>query len=114
MSEMPPQMTIQQAAERLHHLSMRYVGALAEVGQGRVVGFLERGPGTSEMRDLIDLILLTRAEINGLSKLLCDAGIFTPEKMVKEFAEQYQWLTKAKEDQLGVEVSDVGLVFRKK
>ena len=32
-----------QAADRLHHLSMRYAGALVELAQGKPVGLLPKG-----------------------------------------------------------------------
>jgi hypothetical protein len=100
------------ASERLHHLSMRYVGALAEVVSGKAHGFLPTGwPGLKECRDFIDLILFTRAEINGLTNLLAKAGVVTVEQITKEFAEQYEWFAQEKAKFLGVGISDVGLVF---
>lgn len=102
------------AANRLHHIGMRYVGALAEVARGSKVGLLPAtDPGVHEMRDLIDLLLLTRAEINALSKLLVEAKVFTAEQLVKEYAEQYDWLADTKAKQFGVKIIDGGLVFDK-
>ena len=102
----------QKAANRLHHLSMRYVGALHECAKGEKVGIIAQNhPGNREMRDLIDLVLLTRAEINGITELLVKKGITTTEELQKIFAGEYEWLTKQKAQQLGVEVTDVGLVF---
>lgn len=100
------------AANRLHHLSMRYAGAMMELVSGKKVGLIPaNAPGFREARDFIDLILLTRAEINGLSNLLVKKGILTTEEITKEFTEQYDWLTKQKAHQLQVEVTDYGLVF---
>lgn len=103
----------ERAANRLHHLSMRYVGALQEVACGQKVGLIGKNhPGNKEMRDLVDLILLTRAEINGLTQILVNAKLITLEAFEKLMTEQYEYLTDVKAKQLGVEVSDVGLVFK--
>ena len=100
------------AANRLHHLSMRYVGALLEAATGKAVGTLPSShPGLSECRDLIDLVLLCRAEINALTKCLIDSGTFTAEKFGQEVTDNYDWLAKQKAAQLGVEVTDYGLKF---
>ena len=105
-------MTYREAAERLHHLSMRYAGAWVEVAKGEKVGLLPKDyPGLKEMRDLIDLILLTRAEINGLTELLVKKGLTTTEELQKIFGTEYEWLTKQKAQQLGVEVTDAGLKY---
>lgn len=106
---------IHRAATRLHHLSMRYGGAIVELAQGRPAGLLPQGmAGLREARDLIDLILLTRAEINGLTKLLLEAGVLKPDAVVRQYAEEYEWFCQEKAKFLGVEVSDAGLVFRRK
>ena len=101
-----------QAANRLHHLSMRYSGALMELVRGEPVGFIPLGhPGLSEARDLIDLILFTRAEINGLSKCLIAAGVLKAEDVQKQFAEEYKWFAEQKAKMLKVKISDTGLVY---
>ena len=101
------------AANRLHHLSMRYGGALAELAGGKALGMLPRDwPGLHEARDLIDLVLLCRAEINALTKCLCDAGALDPERYTRQAAEEYEWLCQQKARWLGVEVDDAGLVYR--
>jgi len=103
------------AAERLHHLSMRYVGALHEVALGKPVGLIPKThPGNYEMRDLIDLVLLTRAEINALTALLVKKQAFTSYEYIVQCTEEYEWFTKQKAEQLGCEVSDAGLVFKTK
>lgn len=100
-------------ANRLHHLSLRYVGALFESAQGKPVGLIPQGhPGLREMRDLIDLILFTRAEINCLTKLLCDAGLIDAEKFAVQMADEYHWLATEKANFLSVSVEDYGLVFK--
>jgi hypothetical protein len=105
---------VREAANRLHHLSMRYVGAFAEIAKGEPVGLLPQGaPGLKEMRDLIDLVLLTRAEISGLSKILIEAKITTVERLTEVMAEEYEYLAIVKANQLGVEIFDGGLKFKK-
>lgn len=105
---------LQDAAQRLHHIGIRYVGALAEVGRGREVGLLPaKDPGVHEMRDLIDLLLLCRAELNGLTKLLTEAGALTSDQIAKEFTEQYTWLADTKARQFGVTIIPGGLQFTK-
>jgi DNA-binding transcriptional ArsR family regulator len=104
-----------EAAERLHHLSMRYVGAFLELARGEEVALIPQGfPGVKEMRDLIDLILLTRAEINAHTALLLEAGVVTQEQVLREIREQYDWLTKEKEKFLGCEATAEGLKFTRK
>lgn len=62
------------AANRLHHLSMRYGAAIAEIAQGRPLGLIPKGyPGLSDVRDLVDIALLVRAEVSGLTALLIEA-----------------------------------------
>lgn len=101
-------------AYRLHHLSMRYGGAVAELGRGDRLTLLARGmPGLKEVRDLVDSVLLTRAEINALTALLLRAQVFTPTAFVLQAAEEYEHLTQAKAGFLGVEVNDAGLVIRR-
>ncbi len=100
------------AANRLHHLGIRYAGALAEVAKGEPVGFLLAGaPGLHEMRDLISLILLCRAEMNAVTKIMIETKLIDAETLTKEIAEEYERLTKEKAAELGVKVTDEGLVF---
>lgn len=104
---------VRRAATRLHHLSMRYSGALVELVHREPVGFLLKDhPGLSEARDLIDLVLLCRAEINGLTRCLCDAGVLDAERYSRQMAEEYEWLTREKAKFLGVEVTDAGIVIK--
>ena len=101
------------AHQRLHHLSMRYFGAFVECGQGKPIGMVPLSwPGRKEIRDLVDLVLLTRAEISGLSRILVDAGIVTPARLTAIMTEEYEFITKAKEKQLAVKVTDHGLEFK--
>lgn len=98
------------AANRLHHLSMVYVGALIEVVSGEPVGVVpDTRPGLAQMRDLIDLLLYTRAEISGLSRLLVDNGVFTTQQYQEQMAEEYNWFANVKAKQFGCTVTDVGL-----
>jgi hypothetical protein len=102
-----------EAANRLHHLSMRYSGALIELLAGAPVGIVPSGrPGLRESRDLIDLILLTRAEINGLTRILVDAGVVSESRAREVMETEYDWLAKVKAEFLGVQVTDFGLSIR--
>ena len=104
---------VHESANRLHHLSMRYSGALLELLHGKPVGMIPSGhAGLREARDLIDLILFTRAEISGLTKLLLDAKVFDADKVRETFASEYEWFAQQKAKFLNVEVSDAGLVFK--
>lgn len=89
-------------------------------GRGRaffilvILSLLARAtPGLKEVRDLVDAVLLTRAEINALTALLLRAQVFTPTAFALQAAEEYEHLTQAKAGFLGVEVTDAGLVIRK-
>lgn len=101
------------AANRLHHLSMRYSGSIMELASGLEVGIIPQSQaGLRETRDLIDLLLFTRAEINGLTNILFKAGIVTQSDLQKEFAEQYEWFAQQKAGFLNVEVTDFGISFK--
>lgn len=104
--------TLEQAAQRLHHLSMRYSGALIELISGKPVGLIPHGhPGLSEARDLIDLILLTRAEINAMTQLMAEKGMIDQKHWREIVAENYEWLTDQKEAFLKVKSTDAGLTI---
>lgn len=101
------------AANRLHHLSMVYSGALIELLQGEKVGLLPASrPGWREARDFIDLILFTRAEINALTGLLIEAGALSTEQVQSRFAQEYEWFAQQKAQLFGVEVHDHGITFK--
>jgi|SRR5581483_8615792 len=103
---------MQTALKRLHHLSMRYAGALFELAAGKRLGMLPFGhPGLHESRDLIDLVLFARAEINGLTKILVEAKLVTEERVAEIMEREYEWLAQEKARQLGVGISDEGLVI---
>lgn len=100
------------AYQNICHLSMRYVGAFYEACTGKPVGLIPQNhPGNKETRDLINLILICRAEINALAKLCYDKGVFTNEEHINQLTDDLQYLTKEKAQFLGVEVTDYGLVF---
>lgn len=102
------------AAQRLHHLSMLYSGALIELVKGEDVGVLPTSyPGLKQARDFIDLILFTRAEINALAGLLIESGVLNTEQLQNRFAEEYEWFAQQKAKVYGVEVTDYGLKFTK-
>lgn len=100
-------------ANNLHHLTMIYLGGFAELARGKEIMFVAANePGVKKTRDLLDLVLILRAEINGITRLLVQTGLVTEDQISREYAEQYEWLAKQKAGQFGVEVSDVGLVFK--
>lgn len=116
MTEAEEENAYRLAAERLHHLSMRYVGSIMEVGQGAIVpiGLIPQGNvGVKECRDLIDLVLLTRAEINALTTLLVQHKVFKVKEFARQCAEEYEWLAQQKAKQFNVEITDVGLKINK-
>lgn len=122
-------MNLATAANRLHHLSMRYAGALVELLKGEKIAFLpDKHPGLREARDLIDLILLTRAEINALTQALHETGLLVTDGQAADVAgvaakpitlqrwndivtENYKWFTEQKARFLNVGVSDDGIVI---
>lgn len=102
------------AANRLHHLSMRYAAAFLEMATGKRQGMIPQGyPGLSEFRDIVDLVLYVRAEMNGHTRILVEAGLITAEKAKKIMTEEYEFLAQAKAKQFGIGISDMGLVFNK-
>lgn len=110
---MTPQEAAEKAANRLHHLSMRYSGALVELIKGEHVGLLSNAhPGLKEARDFIDLILFVRAEINGITGLLIESKVLSVEQVQARFAEEYEYFAQVKAKQLGVEVTDYGLSYK--
>lgn len=112
ISDHQSQVDLIKAANRLHHLSIRYVGALIEAATGTPVLMVpSSNPGIRECRDFIDTILLSRAEVNGLIKVLVDKGLITQEEWRKVVTEQYGWLTKTIANNLGVTVTDTGLMI---
>lgn len=114
MNEAKPELVqaMRAAANRLHHLSMRYVGAFVELAKEKPVAFVAQDhPGRRETRDLIDLILFVRAEVNALTALLLEAKILDIDTVTKRFADEYQWFCEQKAQTLGVGVNDAGLVY---
>lgn len=102
------------SAHRLHHLSMVYVGAFMEVAKGQKVGLIPLNhPGLKETRDLIDLLLFTRAEISGLTRLMVDKGVFTAQEYQEQMIEEYDWFAQQKSKQFGCTVTDTGLSWSK-
>lgn len=100
----------QLAAKKLCHLSMRYVGAMLEAVTGKPVGMLpHKHPGLHETRDLINLIMLCRAELNAIGKVLIEQNVVSHERLTQLFTEEYKWFAGQKAEMLGVEVTDVGL-----
>lgn len=103
---------LRNAAQRLHHLSMRYVGAFAELAKGERQAFIPMGyPGLSEMRDIIDLVLICRAELNAMTAVLAKLHNSFLKHYTAQVAEEYENLVQVKAKQLGCEVTDLGLSF---
>jgi hypothetical protein len=100
------------AANKLHHCSVRYVGAFAEVAQGKgLIALPKDWPGLSVCRDFIDMILFTRAEISALTHCLVESGHLDHAKYVLQCKKEYDFLCEAKAKQLGFKVDDDGLVY---
>jgi hypothetical protein len=98
------------AAANLCHLSMVYVGSFIECITGKkIVGLPQSHPGLHEMRDLINLLLITRAEINAITKVLLDKKIVTDEEFTKIMTDEYIWFGNEKARSLKVKIEDYGL-----
>ncbi len=81
------------AANRLHHITMRYAGAYVELATNNPIAFLPSNhPGLHEVRDLASLVLITRAEINALTHTLIDAGLIDADTFVRRQAAEYDGL----------------------
>jgi hypothetical protein len=110
MNQAELQAKMKGAADRLHHISMIYGAAIVEVAKGEKVGALPvTYPGLHAFRDLCDLILFTRAEINAISKVLIDVRLVSAERLTRTMTEEYEWLANTKALHFGVTVTDVGL-----
>jgi len=100
------------SANRLHHLSMHYAGALLELAQGKPWGMIPQGyPGLKDFRDLADIILFVRAEVNAHTRLMVEAGLITKEQAMDAITDEMDFFTQAKAKQFGIGVNDAGLVF---
>lgn len=105
-------MTATDEANRLAKYRSVYAGALAELGSGRPIGLLPKDwPGIMLVRDLIEKVLLTRAEINGLSKIVVEAKLVTQERFDQIMAEEYAWLADAHEKLTGYKAHEAGLTI---
>jgi hypothetical protein len=103
---------MKRAANRLHHVTMRYVAAIKELADCNPIAFIpQTHPGLHPCRDFLDIILLVRAEVNGLAQLLIRAGVLTGEEVVRQFTYEYDVFAKAKAAHYGFEVNDAGLVY---
>lgn len=101
-----------QSAQNLHHISIIYAGAVMELATGKEQGLIASdAPGVKKVRDLVDIVLLTRAENNALVSMLVKKGVFTSREFTDEVGEQYKWFTDVKAKQFNVQVRDYGLVF---
>lgn len=99
-------------ADRLHHFSMIYCGAIYELAAGKQILGLPIGhPGLKEVRDVLDLILFLRAEINAMSKILLEAKLITPERFQEIMGEEYKWLADQKELFFKVKSTPWGLEY---
>lgn len=97
----------ERAFNRLHHLSMLY--AMAFLDQQEMAD-----PGQRLMaRDILDCVLICRAEINGITKILTDLKIVSPEEIKRVMTEQYQWLAGEKAKIYNVTIMDDGIIINK-
>lgn len=89
-------------ASRLNHLGTFYAGAIAELGRGHPITLLQDGvPGLDLVRDLVQLVLFQRAELNALTKALSEAGHLDPKAFGQQCEDDYEWLANAKADHIG-------------
>lgn len=111
MTERSPKTSeYQAAANRLHHLSIIYSGAIAEVARGHPISVIPSGaPGLEGTRDLIDCALLVRAEVNGITRILLEKAIVTHEDLLAVLIVEYDHLAAAKAAHYGFSVTDEGL-----
>jgi hypothetical protein len=101
-----------QAANRLHHLSMAYVGSLIELVRGEKMAMIPAAyPGLRSCRDFLDLILLCRAEVNALVHILINNQVMSHETFLRVVAENYDHMAQVKCQQFGCTVTDYGLMF---
>lgn len=70
-------------------------------------------PGRLEVRDIIDLALFLRAEVTALTRILIETKTISAEKLTKIMIEEYDFVTKAKEEQYKIESTDDGLIINK-
>lgn len=105
---------LQAESNRLHHLSMVYAGDFAQLpwAEGAATGIVPYGtPGLKGVRDIADIALLVRVEVNALVNMLVRKGVFTSEEWVRECIEQTQWFTAQKEQKFNVKSTAEGLVL---
>lgn len=104
---------MKRAANKLHHVSMAYVGAMKELATGQpIFGLPADHPGLHMMRDMIDLILLTRAEINAITNILVGNRLMTLGQFTMQVTEEYDYIIKIKGEQFKCEVTDIGLIYK--
>lgn len=103
---------VRKAANKLHHLSMLYAGALAELGQAKKLGLLPSdAPGIKGARDIVDIVLLVRAELNAVTNLLLKRGVIKLPDLEAAFAHEYEWFAQQKANLFGCKVTEGGLFF---
>lgn len=106
---------------RLNHVGIVYVGAVAELGRGCPLSFIpDNAPGLRPVRDLVQMVLILRAENNALLKVLYDKGLLDEKDMAtftQQVNDEADWLADRKAEQmsdvLGVrlKVKDYGMEF---
>jgi hypothetical protein len=98
------------AANRLHHLSMVYAGAMVELATGKPQQMIPSTyPGLRRTRDYLDLILLCRAEINAFTALAIKKGLFTEDELTIQCIDEYNYITECKEQLFDIKVTDYGI-----
>lgn len=101
-------------SNRLHHISMIHAGDFASLpwAPGAAQGMVPYGaPGLKGVRDVADIALVLRAEMNALVALLIRKGVFSQEEWVRQCIEDTMWLTEAKEKQFNVRATETGLTL---
>lgn len=98
---------------RLHHVGIRYLGAMVEVVTGQKIMFVPADrPGVHELRDFISLGLILRAEVNAITKILIDNKMVTHAQLLEGVTAEYNQVCKEKCHQFGFEVDDLGIILK--
>lgn len=103
---------VRDEANRLAKYRSVYAGSLAELGQGRQLGLLPRDhPGIVLTRDLIEKVLLARAELNAFSRILVEKNVITQAEVEVIMADEYAYLADAHEKITGYKATADGLTM---
>jgi hypothetical protein len=73
---------------------------------------LKGDPECDAVRDHRELSILTRAEVNTLTRLMIDKGIFTDDEFETQLAEEAEWLSNSYEEKFpGCKATDDGIAM---